>query len=804
MLRKENGASTTKEEWSQKYKKSIDCDNPKGFSQKAHCQGRKKKMKSIKEEGLRDWFGKSKSKDGKRGWVNVVTGDSCASDKPGEGIPKCVSSAKRASMSKKERLAAAAAKRREDPGQQKKSGASKPTNVKTDRKTRKESVELVDAYGETFATIQDIIKPEPMKETVCPRCGQNPCVCSETYDIESMTEAKDRKGKGSGTKDACYHKVKSRYSVWPSAYASGALVKCRKVGAANWGNKTKKEEFEFSPSQVMALEAAGLIQLNEKGQKCWKGYEKKGTKKMFGKTYNNCVKKEEFVAEEESDRRKDERQERGGVDGNTDYKRPAKNNTNKFGTGKTALQKEMEKKHGKGKSAMDIVRAEITKKHGKGALIDTKKKKEDKKENTNEERIRINQNGHTYAVMLNWRGKTYTVQIFFPELRKPTRQEVEDKIRKIYPDAKVTYFAPKEFDPADPTVMVGEQIQSGKPGDGYLGPTLKVGKKEYGVPNPIRIAKDAADNANRANQRKVDAVKAHGGTASMPPYELYNKQTSTASQTLFGMQKQSYEPEGEIIDERKMTDGEMKKEKKLRKKYDKGDMKKNMKDQYGEEEGKKIYFAKIRKIAMEGKYSSGSVTYVKGTAPVRATYGGRTESFPKETYKKKGMVKTAEEVVREGDGDPCWDTHKQVGMKKKGGKMVPNCVPKEETVLEMASEKKINKKLQKPVETKKLNPADYVDKSIRMPGSGIDKKIAEDWQKKSGKNPEGGLNEKGRKSYERENPGSDLKAPTKKKGNPRRASFCARMKGMKKKLTSKKTANDPDSRINKSLRKWDC
>jgi hypothetical protein len=41
-------------------------------------------------------------------------------------------------------------------------------------------------------------------------------------------------------KDACYHKVKSRYKVWPSAYASGALVKCRKVGAKNWGNKSKK------------------------------------------------------------------------------------------------------------------------------------------------------------------------------------------------------------------------------------------------------------------------------------------------------------------------------------------------------------------------------------------------------------------------------------------------------------------------------------------------------------------------------------------------------------------------------------
>ena len=78
------------------------------------------------------------------------------------------------------------------------------------------------------------------------------------------------------------------------------------------------------------------------------------------------------------------------------------------------------------------------------------------------------------------------------------------------------------------------------------------------------------------------------------------------------------------------------------------------------------------------------------------------------------------------------------------------------------------------------------------------------WTRKAGKNKSGGLNEKGRKSYERQNPGSDLKAPSKKVGNPRRKSFCARMKGMKKKLTSAKTARDPDSRINKSLRAWNC
>jgi hypothetical protein len=77
------------------------------------------------------------------------------------------------------------------------------------------------------------------------------------------------------------------------------------------------------------------------------------------------------------------------------------------------------------------------------------------------------------------------------------------------------------------------------------------------------------------------------------------------------------------------------------------------------------------------------------------------------------------------------------------------------------------------------------------------------WTKKAGKNPEGGLNEKGRKSYEKANPGSDLKAPQ-PEGGSRKKSFCARMGGMKKKLTSSKTANDPDSRINKSLRKWKC
>lgn len=87
------------------------------------------------------------------------------------------------------------------------------------------------------------------------------------------------------------------------------------------------------------------------------------------------------------------------------------------------------------------------------------------------------------------------------------------------------------------------------------------------------------------------------------------------------------------------------------------------------------------------------------------------------------------------------------------------------------------------------------------------------WQRKEGKNPSGGLNAKGVASYRKANPGSKLKTavttkPSKlkpgSKAASRRKSFCSRMSGMKKKLTSAKTANDPNSRINKSLRKWNC
>ena len=275
--------------------------------------------KDVKEGSLHKWFKGSKSKDGKGGWVNVVTGGTCASDEPGEGTPKCVSSAKRASMTKAERLSAARRKKKADPGQQQKTGAAKPTYVSTDKPKKKMKKEHFDwrsdfeeAYGGKGVsrkaklasthppTAQAAVKNIPTEtdrgagNKAMRRAGKPVEKKSPNYKAYVMNKEEveitesDKKGKGSGTKDACYHKVKSRYSVWPSAYASGALVKCRKVGAANWGNSSKKEEFE--PTGVSFQQFA---------EKCWKGYEKKGMKTMFGKRYPNCVKKEavenEFV-----------------------------------------------------------------------------------------------------------------------------------------------------------------------------------------------------------------------------------------------------------------------------------------------------------------------------------------------------------------------------------------------------------------------------------------------------------------------------------------------------------------------------
>ena len=108
--------------------------------------------------------------------------------------------------------------------------------------------------------------------------------------LDEKRKKKKKKKKKSGKKDACYHKVKSRYKVWPSAYASGALVKCRKVGAKNWGN-SKKEQIrsivEDELTQLLEIEEETLDE--KKNSKCTK-VTKKASSTRKGKKWMKCVK----------------------------------------------------------------------------------------------------------------------------------------------------------------------------------------------------------------------------------------------------------------------------------------------------------------------------------------------------------------------------------------------------------------------------------------------------------------------------------------------------------------------------------
>jgi hypothetical protein len=343
-------------------------------------------------------------------------------------------------MSKSERLSASRRKKKADPGQQSKSGAAKPTYVSTDKKKMKEEV-----FSE-----------------------------------------EDKKGKGSGTKDACYHKVKSRYSVWPSAYASGALVKCRKKGAANWGNSTKKEG--FSPSQIAALEANGFVETNKLGEACWKGYEKKGMKTMFGKRYPNCVKKtkkEEFEVQESIiESVYSQLIEEGYSEDDVEFAIEKALNEAEVTMGhdtpdKTEKTKDKLKKKAKGflgkvahkafHAARDakraatpaVQRAKTSTKRGlrKAALKVADKLKE---ENFDEAATIPRQNGQVMRIFLTFRGKFYMTQLFFPSLRVPSKAEITDAVQKVYPDARVTQYSPSSPDPTQPLIRVAEEQNDGK------------------------------------------------------------------------------------------------------------------------------------------------------------------------------------------------------------------------------------------------------------------------------------------------------------------------------------------------------
>ena len=197
-------------------------------------------------ENLHKWF--------KEKWVRFgpdgkIRGD-CARGSDSEGKPKCLPQSKAHALGKKGRASAAARKRRQDPNPERhgpahnvatKEAANPAQQAaiaiamkKAHKKPKHESIEeacwkgyhkegMKKMFGKRYPNCVKNESEEGVTEEKCPHC--NGPMFSELMINEKQ--------------DACYYKVKSRYKVWPSAYASGALVQCRKKGAANWGNKSK-------------------------------------------------------------------------------------------------------------------------------------------------------------------------------------------------------------------------------------------------------------------------------------------------------------------------------------------------------------------------------------------------------------------------------------------------------------------------------------------------------------------------------------------------------------------------------------
>ena len=453
--------------------------------------------KNVKEEtksgdgGLHDWFNKSKSSDGKKGWVQLggkFAGKPCARQSGQTSTPKCGSSKMAANLSAEEEERSQVRKNRLDPNQPQKTGASKPTNVKTESLLNKynrlvkekmnEQSFSIDSKAHRTAQRQQKIRnlstgnTNPNEKSSALKKLPGP---SLPLADEFINEVKDKPTKGSGKKDACYSKVKSRYDVWPSAYASGALVKCRKVGADNWG--TKSEETVV-----------------DEAQKCWPGYKKKGTKKMFGKTYNNCVKeskeikycplckKNETKSEcsfgpslwekysiakvhptneemrlSEALRSREERMARMATSStkrSQEKSRALKSKAEEILSDMQALEKG--KSSPKKPTNFATPKADV-RKLKPGQKKDTLALRAQKAMKEESNLMRYNEYGQTYVIRFTWRGLMYKVQIFIPSLKRPSAEEIKSQLNKIYPGAMLLQFEPRENDPVDPTIVFAKE-----------------------------------------------------------------------------------------------------------------------------------------------------------------------------------------------------------------------------------------------------------------------------------------------------------------------------------------------------------
>jgi len=493
-----------KEEWSDKYKKSIDCDNPKGFSQRAHCQGRKKKIEEMistssvtgrkyrdisskedqaeleKERGEKEESKRTSAKKRKEELTSErLTKGIRFYDKKGSGYikdgkkvydesakldEKCWDGYKQVGMKKKGKKVVPNCVKEESIDENK-SGDSSLRDWFTKSRASDGTPGWVQLGGK-YAGKPCAKQPG---QTTKPKCGSS----KMKADLSDKEEEKafrrkneedpnpDREGKAkmvaTEEKDACYSKVKSRYKVWPSAYASGALVKCRKVGAKNWGNKTQKEGYEFSnwrdefrateyefvdivkPDPIVT--GTSIQEMNEMVRYCPKCKKKETAKECkYGEGYWKMfsmpasLDPNPYDPNEVHPANENVSFEIGG--GHRQSQRTAKiRNLAKGTTNPREKAAAMKKFSGPSLPLADSVIQP-------GQL-------------TNEDYQRIQSTGNVYTILFSWRGRPMmNIQLFFPNMKRPSKDEVKKEIEKFYPGAVIMQWYPSPTDPSKPIVVI--------------------------------------------------------------------------------------------------------------------------------------------------------------------------------------------------------------------------------------------------------------------------------------------------------------------------------------------------------------
>ena len=380
----------------------------------------------------------------------------------------------------------------------------------------------------------------------------------------------DKKGKGSGTKDACYHKVKARYSVWPSAYASGALVKCRKKGAKNWGNKS--ESFEVQEGRPMydpekAKKATSLPAINPKQDP-----RKNKTNLSIGRSADA---------------------------GEPNADRILKKRTGGASLPPNLKKEEVEVTEGKYSNSETYVKGTAPVRATYGGKTESFPKETYKKKSKTEE-LNID----------------LAVDYFFTEGIN------EDGLEMIIEETGIEKFV--EFVEYLTDIEVLTEARAAK--------KARKGAKSY---DQVKAEIDAKEKAKKA-KREISVDKTKKATATAKAKQPEKKPVRDAiARGVF-----------------RAVDA-----------YKKGMERHNAAMATAKKAGKVAGKA-------AGEFAKGAGEGVKTAGKVA-----------KVAYK----VATKEEVELEEkkkSGDPCWVGYKQVGMKKKGGKMVPNCVPEETEVEE--------------------------------------------------------------------------------------------------------------------------